>query len=448
MTPSWRDRFTSCDPRTGEVFFQRDAWPDEALNEALARSRLAARRQALLDVPARGMALLRLADALDAAVPVLADMVHREMGKLRPEAEDEVVRSAKWCRFMASHAPAWLAEEHNAAGRVQRRPLGVVLAITPWNYPVWQLLRPLAAALAAGNAILLKPANNVPQTSALVESICREVLPADLVQVLWTDELGTHKAIAHPSTSLLVCTGSENTGRQLANIAAHHLKPAVLELGGNNALVVLDDADVEAAAQAAAHSRCLNAGQACTAAKRFIVMAPVARRFESALLAALSHYRCGDTLAPLARADLRSKLAGQVGQSLEQGARLLLGGQPAGGRGYYFPATVLTDVHPGMPAFDEELFGPVAVLTVAETEADALGLANASRQQLAASVWSGDRARAEAFARALQAGMVCFNSRPTSRFELPFAGHGASGYGSVLGREGLLTFTRPVSWLG
>lgn len=448
MPQNRHDHFESCDPRSGKVWFQRDAWSGDSLHAALDCAAAAATQQATRRLDERCQQLLRLADAIDAARPDLALAVTREMGKLPHEADDEIVRSAKWCRFMASHGPAWLADEQNAAGRLRRMPLGVVLAVTPWNYPVWQLLRPLAAALMAGNAVLLKPANNVPQTSAQVETLCHAVLPAGLVQCLWTDAAGTCAALSDAATNMLVCTGSESTGRLLGALAAQHLKPAVLELGGNNAFVVLADADVDAAAKAAAQSRCLNAGQACTAAKRFIVDAAVANQFEAALIQALSAYRCGDTLAPLARADLRGRLADQVAQSLALGAKLRLGGEVSGEAGYDYPATLLTDVRPGMPAFDEELFGPVAALTVARDEADALRLANASRQRLTASVWSANPARAENFARQLGAGMVCFNCRPTSRFELPFAGSGASGYGSVLGRDGLLAFTRPVGWLG
>ncbi|MFC4159036.1 aldehyde dehydrogenase family protein [Chitinimonas lacunae] len=441
------DGFVSRDPRSGAIFAERPCWQAAEADHALANADTAARRWAALPMVQRSKALYRLADALEMAQPTLAQSCRREMGKLASEAEDEIQRSAKWCRFLAERAPTWLADEHNLTGRIQRRPLGVVMAVTPWNYPVWQICRPLAAALAAGNSVVIKPANNVAQTSALMESICRDTLPAGLVQCLWLDELGTRRTLAQPGVAMLVCTGSEITGRQLGSLAGHHLKPAVLELGGNNAFVVLDDADIEAAALAAAESRCLNAGQACTAAKRFIVLRQVADRFIEALIAAMAHYRCGDTLAPLARADLRSRLALQVDRSLEAGARCLIGGQPAGGRGDFYPATVLQDVRPGMPAFDEELFGPVAAISIAADEDEALWLANAVRQHLAASIWSGDSERASKLAGQLRAGMICFNRRPGSRFELPFAGSGASGYGSTLGRDGLLAFTQPVGWL-
>ncbi|GLR14942.1 succinate dehydrogenase [Chitinimonas prasina] len=439
--------FVSCDPRTGEIFGERPHWSMGQLQDALALATAASRRWMHTDATQRSERLLALAEALERALPSLACSISREMGKGLLEAEDEVLRAAKWCRFMAQQAAVWLANEHNDTGQILRRPLGVVLAVTPWNYPVWQMLRPLAAALAAGNAVLIKPACNVAQTSALVETLCRDVLPAGLMQCLWVDELGTHAALASPTVAMLVCTGSENTGRQLGALAGHHLKPAVLELGGNNAFIVLDDADIDAAAGAAAESRCVNAGQACTAAKRFIVQQAVAAAFTSALVEAMASYRCGAALAPLARADLRHKLGLQVDASLANGARCLLGGQAASGRGYYYPATVLADTRPGMPAFDEELFGPVAAISVVESATVAVQLANAARQQLAASIWSADAPRAQYLAGQLKAGMVCFNRRPSSRFELPFSGSEASGYGSTLGRDGLLTFTRPVGWM-
>lgn len=441
------NRFVSRDPRDGQVFAERPSWQRHDTRQALTAATQAAARWASSTLAQRAALLRALGEALLLASPALADSIQREMGKQYVEAEDEVLRAAKWCQFLAEQGPAWLAPEPGAHGQIWRRPLGVVLAVTPWNYPVWQIFRPLAAALLAGNAVLIKPAPNVAQTSALVEMICRELLPAGLMQCLWTDEVGTREALADPAVSMLVCTGSEITGRQLGALAAHHLKPAVLELGGNNAFIVLADADIEAAAEAAAQSRCLNAGQACTAAKRFIVVEAVANAFRHALRKALAHYQCGSTLAPLARADLRDKLARQVSLSVEQGARCLLGGQQAGGRGYYFPATLLEQVAPGMPAFDEELFGPVACLSVVADSAAAIALANASSQQLAASLWTRDTAQAAPLAAQLQAGMLCLNSRPTSRFALPFAGSQASGFGSTLGRDGLLAFTRPVAWL-
>ncbi|QNM95131.1 aldehyde dehydrogenase family protein [Chitinimonas koreensis] len=445
--PSHGAAFVSRDPRSGEVFAARAAWPAEALGLALSIAESAQARWAATAAEARAAPLLRLAAALEAAAPALAASIGREMGKLPAEAADEIQRAANWCRFLAERAPEWLAEQRNGTGRLRRRPIGPVLAVTPWNYPVWQMLRPLAAAVAAGNAVLVKPAPGVARTSALVEAICRDVLPPGLVQCLWLDQAGTRRALADPAVAMLVCTGSERTGRRLGALAGRHLKPAVLELGGNNPCLILDDADLAAAAAAAAESRCLNAGQACTAAKRFIVHQAVAERFVELLCETMARYRCGDTLAPLANAAQRQRLQTQVDASLAAGARCLLGGRAGGGRGDYFPATVLAEVQPGMAAFDEELFGPVAAVTVARDDDEAGWLAGAVRQQLAAAVWSADAARAERLAGRLRAGVVCFNRRTGSRFELPFAGSGASGHGSTLGQDGLLAFTQPVGWL-
>lgn len=439
--------FQSSDPSNGVLFATRAAWQSDELESALAHAAQAAAGWAQLRLPQRSHYLLALSQALQLAATPLADSLCREMGKLRGEAEDEILRAGKWCEFMATQASPWLADEYNATGSIKRQPLGVVLAVTPWNYPIWQIVRPLAAALMAGNALVVKPAPNVAQTSAHFAHLCRDILPADLVQCLWLDDAGTAQTLAHPLVSMLVCTGSESTGRRLGAIAAQHLKPAVLELGGNNAFIVLDDADPVAAAEAAAQSRCLNAGQACTAAKRFIVHAAIAHPFTQALQEAMRHYQCRHNLAPLARQDIRERLARQVRSSLDAGAHCLLGGTADEGAGYYYPATLLNAVQPGMPAFDEELFGPVAAISTAHDDAEALRLANGVRQHLAASIWTRERPRAEQLAKQLRVGMVCFNSRTSSRFELPFAGSGASGYGSTLGRDGLLTFTRPVGWL-
>lgn len=439
--------FQSRDPSNGVLFATRETWQSEELACTLAHAAQAASRWAQTSQQQRSSHLLAVSQALRRASAALADSLCREMGKLRSEAEDEILRAGKWCEFMAAQAGPWLADEQNATGIIKRQPLGVVLAVTPWNYPIWQIIRPLAAALMAGNALVVKPAPNVAQTSTLFEHLCRDILPAGLVQCLWLDDAGTAQTLAHPLVSMLVCTGGENTGRRLGALAGQHLKPAVLELGGNNAFIVLDDADPVAAAEAAAQSRCLNAGQACTAAKRFIVHADIARPFTQALQEALRHYQCRRNLAPLARQGIRDRLASQVRSSLDMGANCLLGGAADGGDGYYYPATLLSAVQPGMPAFDEEMFGPVAAISIARNDAEALRLANGVRQHLAASIWSRDRRRAEQLAKQLRVGMVCFNSRTSSRFELPFAGSGASGYGSTLGRDGLLTFTRPVGWL-
>jgi len=439
--------FVSRNPRNGCQIAWRASWQAHEIESALVRSTAAARAWAGTDMATRQTALRSLAAAIRTGASTLVTQIEVEVGKLHHEALDEVTRCAKWCDFLADHAMGWLADERNTTGIVARQAHGVVLAITPWNYPLWQILRPVAAALAAGNAVLVKPSESVSATASLFEVIARDVLPPHLVQCLWTDELDTRRAIAHPAVDMVVCTGSETTGRQIATLAAHHLKPAVLELGGNNAFIILDDADIDAAARAAADSRCLNVGQACTAAKRLIVHRTVYDRFCDALLNHLGHYRCGETLAPLARESVRDRLDLQVRVSRQQGARCLLGGAIPARPGFFYPPTVLDQVAADMPVVEEEVFGPVLTLDGVGDDHAAITLANSVRQALACSVWSADRDRAAHMASQLRAGMRCINQRPTSRFELPFAGVGASGYGSTLGRDGLLAFTRPVAYL-
>ncbi|MDK2125681.1 aldehyde dehydrogenase family protein [Parachitinimonas caeni] len=442
--------FRACDPYTGRLLQARAACSTQQLHHSLESARAAARQWAHADWAERAGSLRLLADALRKQAGALVAALMAEIGKLRFEAEEEVARAADWCEFVADQGEQWLADEWQGGARLIRRPWGIVLAVAPWNYPLWQLVRPLATALAAGNACLLKPPPAAPITSGLLEPLLQQCLPPGLAQLVWLDELGTISALA--ASDLFVFTGGETAGRQLAAQAGHYLKPCVLELGGNNAMVVLEDADIASAARLAAKSRCTNAGQRCTAIQRLIVVDTIASEFREALLAELGRYRCGErdapttTLAPMATAGVKARLQRWLSAAQHNGAQTLLGGQAAGGEGYHFPATLLQVAGPGNPAFDEELFGPAATLTAAPDALSAISMAGQVRQGLVASVWGGDVEQVRRLLRGFRAGSLFINRIPSSRFELPFAGTGASGFGSTLGRDGLLAMTQPQVW--
>ena len=328
------------------------------------------------------------------------------------------------------------------------QPLGCVLAVMPWNFPVWQVLRCAAPALMAGNVVLLKHASNVPQCARLIGDILAGAgVPDGVFAVLHIDNDQAAQVIADPRVAGVALTGSERAGRSIAANAGKHLKKCVMELGGSDAFVVLADADLQAAARAALASRFDNAGQTCIAAKRFIVVEAVADAFVDALaaLAAQRHY--GDpadpatSLAPLARPDLRDELDRQVQASIAAGATVVIGAAPLDGTPAGYPATILDRVQPGMPAFDEELFGPVAAVVRARDADDALALANASRYGLGGSIWTADAAAGRAMALRMECGAVFVNAPVRSDVRLPFGGIKRSGFGRELGMLGIREFT-------
>jgi succinate-semialdehyde dehydrogenase/glutarate-semialdehyde dehydrogenase len=330
---------------------------------------------------------------------------------------------------------------------VAYQPLGTVLAVMPWNFPLWQVFRFLAPTLAAGNTGLLKHASNVPQCALAVEELVRAAgFPAGVFRTLMIESARVADVIADPRVHAVTLTGSEPAGREVAACAGRNLKKSVLELGGSDAFVVLEDADLELTVAGAVTSRFLNAGQSCIAAKRFIIVESVAEGFVQRLAAAMIALQAGDpadertTLAPLARPDLRDELHRQVQASVAAGARLVTGGEAQSGPGAFYPATLLDHVVPGMPAFDEELFGPVAAVIRVAGETQALALANNSRYGLGGSVWTRDSARGERFARKLQSGAAFVNGIVKSDPRLPFGGIKASGYGRELSLLGIREF--------
>jgi len=443
--------FSSTNPATGQTFATYPAHDAPAVRRILDEggAAFAGWRETPLDDRLDG--LLRLAGLFEARARELAALATREMGKLLPEAEAEVRRCARICRFYARTAPRWLADEPSPsdAGRrmVTYAPLGVILAVMPWNFPFWQVMRTAAPNLALGNAMAVKHAPNVTGVAMALEGLFREAgFPPDLVRVLRIPVELVPGAVAHPAVRGVTLTGSARAGAAVGALAGANIKKAVMELGGSDPFVVLADARLDDCCSAAETARMRGCGQACIAAKRLIVERPLAGAFAERLRAMLDAHIPGDpldpavTLGPLAREDLLENLDRQVSVSLAMGARLLTGGRRLDRPGFFYAPTLLAGVRPGMPAFDEELFGPVAALVEAGDAEEAVALANATDYGLGASVWTADTARGLALARRIEAGMVAVNAVPRSDFRLPFGGVKRSGYGRELARFGLTEF--------
>lgn len=381
-----------------------------------------------------------------------AALVTREMGKPIREARAEIEKCARVCEYYADSAERFLAAEpvttEASKSYVAFEPLGVILAIMPWNFPYWQVFRFAAPALMAGNTVLLKHAPNVMGCAQAIETLMADAsFPADVVRSIRIDVAEVHRLIGDPRVQAVTLTGSVRAGRAVAERAGGMLKKTVLELGGSDPYVILEDADVASAVEACAAGRLLNSGQSCIAAKRLIVVDPLRDSFEQRLKARFEAVVGGDPMretteiGPLARRDLRASLQRQVSESIAAGARCLLGGEIPEGPGAFYPPTVLTDVRPGMPAFDDELFGPVAAIVPARDEEEAIRLANQSSFGLGGAVFSGDRGRGERIARReIESGTVFVNDFVRSDPRLPFGGVKDSGYGRELGSFGIREF--------
>jgi len=398
-------------------------------------------------------ALMRKAGAvLRARREAFAALMTDEMGKTLTEGLAEVEKCAGNCDYFAEHAVAFLAERPVDMGgpkaKVAFRPIGTILAVMPWNFPFWQVFRFAAPTLMAGNTAVLKHASNVPGCALAIEEVFREAgFPPEVFRTLMIPSRDVRAVIEDEAIAAVSLTGSVDAGRQVAAQAGGVLKKCVLELGGSDAYVVLEDADIEAAAGVAAAARMVNGGQSCIAGKRFIVVAEVREAFEQALVKAMAAFvmedpRKPDTkLGPMQSVAARDGVHSQVAQSVAKGARVLLGGEVPDRPGAWYPATVLTDVRPGMPAHDEEVFGPVAAVIEARDEADAIRIANDSPFGLGSGVLTGDLGRGERIAtEELEAGMSFVNQNVRSDSRLPFGGVKHSGYGRECADFGIHEF--------
>lgn len=442
---------TAIDPRTGqEVGRYEIHTPDEVqtiLDEAVAAQKLWRRTP----IAERSALLRRTAGVLRARAEKYAHLMTGEMGKPLAEAEAEVEKCAVTLDYYADHAIEFLADVPVASGAADSRvvydPLGVVLAIMPWNYPFWQFFRFAAPALAAGNGAILKHANNVPGSALEVEKILLEAgAPAGLCRTVLIDSGEVAGLIADDRIAAVTLTGSTEVGEIVAAQAGAALKKQVLELGGSDPFIVLADADIPAAAAAAVKARFTNNGQSCVNAKRFIVEESVADEFVGSFADNVRTLTVGDpfdrrtTVGPMARENLRATLHDQVERSVAAGAVVVVGGDVVPGDGFYYQPTILDHVTPDHAAFVEETFGPVAAIIRATDVDEAITLANTTEFGLGAAIWTGDLERADRLAREVDAGAVFVNSIVASDPRLPFGGIKRSGYGRELGVEGIREF--------
>lgn len=450
-----RTPFAARNPRTGRRL--PGAFPLTSATELEAGIREAVEAQtgwAEVGIPERVAFCRGVAEGLRSRRGELAEVIVAEVGKLEHEALAEVDKCADLCdHYGGSLAAALRATPISVPGtfaRVVPRPLGVLLGIMPWNFPLWQAARFAIPALAAGNAVVVKHATNVPGSAEAFARLLQSVLPDGVYVSVRLGNEATEGLIADVSIAGVSLTGGTRAGRSVGAAAGRALRPSVLELGGSDAYLVLEDADLDLAAERLVRGRLVNAGQSCIGPKRIVVVDAVREAFTARVVALARRYAFAGLdpdsptereVAPLARADLRDELHRQVTATRDAGARLLLGGEIPAGPGYYYPVTLLTDVPAGSPAYEEELFGPVLAILAARDEAHAIAIANDSRYALGAGVFSRDVARAETIAvEKLRAGATAVNDFVRSDPRVPFGGVGDSGYGRELGREGLLAF--------
>ncbi|HUJ44669.1 MAG TPA: NAD-dependent succinate-semialdehyde dehydrogenase [Opitutaceae bacterium] len=443
----------SINPATGEMIRRYREHTPVQIAAAVERAHAAFPGWRRLAPGQRGRQLCAVAAALRRRLDDHAHLITREMGKPLAQSRAEIEKCAFVCEHFAKNAAAYLADERppDAPARsfVSYQPLGVILAVMPWNFPYWQVFRAAVPALMAGNTVLLKHASNVCGCALALESVFRDAgLPPGAFQSLLIRADRVPALIGAPRVRAVTLTGSTAAGRQVAALAGAALKKCVLELGGSDPYVILADADVDLAAEVCARSRLVNSGQSCIAAKRFIVVRSVRAAFERRFVERMAARRVGPPadpgidVGPLARNDLRAELHAQVRASLRGGARLLLGGRPLPGPGWFYPPTVLTDVRPGTPACDDELFGPVAAVIPVRDEAAAIAAANASAYGLGAAVFTRNRRRGRRLAvEELEAGLAFVNDFVRSDPALPFGGVKESGFGRELGSIGIREFT-------
>lgn len=446
---------TTVNPATGRPLATYASHDDDAIERLLDTAHRATLDWGRAPLDRRVQVVRVLAHTLRDRADELAGTVTDEMGKPLAEAHGEIEKSAVTAEFYAAQAGRMLADRpveiDGVDAWVAYEPMGLVYAVMPWNFPVWQAMRFAVPALTAGNGVFLKHSPNVTGSALALQQLCEAAgLPPGVFTTVVVEEERvpevSGRVIADDRIAAVTLTGSNRAGESVGAAAGRAVKKAVLELGGSDAFVVLADADVERAADAAVRARFANAGQSCVCAKRFVVEAAVAEQFVARFVEGVRALKVGDPrdggtqVGPIARDDLRDGIRRQVADSLAAGATLLTGGEPLDGAGYYFEPTVLADTRPGVAAFDEETFGPVAAIAVAEDEDQAVALAAATQFGLGLSIWTADRRRALGFARQVTTGAVFVNAMVASDPRVPFGGTKRSGYGRELADVGLREF--------
>jgi succinate-semialdehyde dehydrogenase/glutarate-semialdehyde dehydrogenase len=437
-------------PATGKVEYTLELMDAAAVEAILAASASAFPQWSARPLAERGDFLRKVGAQLRRRRDDIQKIMTAEMGKLRKEALAEVDKCADACDYYAEHAAEYLQDQpittEASNSYVRFEPIGCVLAVMPWNFPIWQVFRFLAPALMAGNVAVLKHASNVPRCADVIAEALRDAgIPPGVFAALHIDNDQAAEVLRDRRIAAVTLTGSERAGRSIAANAGDQLKKCVMELGGSDAFVVLEDADLDKTVSSAVASRFGNVGQTCIAAKRFIVVDAIADAFVQRFVEAASKLKPGDpndestTLGPMARQDLRDELHRQVQASLAKGAKPLLGCEPEPSHAGY-PASILDAVAPGMPAYDEELFGPVASILRVRDEAEAIKVANDTAFGLGGSVWTGDRERGNRVARQLQCGAAFVNAVVRSDVRLPFGGTKRSGFGRELAEHGIHEF--------
>ena len=443
----------SINPASGEIIARYEEHTPEELNTLIEQTAHSGFAWEESDFSTRAEKMHEAAAVLRKNMETYALLITEEMGKPIVQSRAEVEKCARVCSYYADHAEDFLRNEpvptEASMSYIAYRPLGTILAVMPWNFPFWQVFRFAAPALMAGNSALLKHASNVTGSALAIESVFREAgFPEHLFRVLKVPGRKAGDLIGNQHIKAVTLTGSVPAGRAIASKAGSMLKKTVLELGGSDPYIVLEDADLEEAVQACVNSRLINGGQSCIAAKRFIVVKPLREAFEKRFVDVMKAKRMDDPLledsdlGPQAGIELRDEVHQQVVTSIAAGARCLLGGSIPERKGSWYPPTVLTDVKPGMPAYDEEVFGPVAAIIEAADESDAIRIANDTVFGLGAAVFTQDAARGRRIAEeSLKAGCCFVNSFVQSDPRLPFGGIGDSGYGRELSYAGIREFT-------
>ena len=441
-------------PATGETIKTFDALSAEELDVKIGRADAAFQEYRLTSFAERAGWMRAAADILDKEADAIAAVMTTEMGKTLKAAKAEALKCAKACRFYAEHAEAFLADEPVDPAAVNAKqaftrylPIGPVLAVMPWNFPLWQAMRFAAPALMAGNVGLLKHASNVPQTAMFMEDLfLRAGFPEGVFQTLLIGSDLVERVLRDPRVMAATLTGSTPAGQAVARVAGEEIKKTVLELGGSDPFVVLPSADLDKAAEVGVVARCQNNGQSCIAAKRFIVHEAVADEFERKFVERMQALRLGDPmddatdLGPLATEQGRADVEELVDDARAKGATILTGGQRPDGPGWFYPATVVSGITPEMRMYAEEVFGPVAGFYRVASAEEALELANATVFGLGSNVWTNDPAEQDRFTRDMVAGAVFVNGMTTSFPDLPFGGVKTSGYGRELSAHGIREF--------